>query len=154
MDFIDTLEWWRCSCFQRFSQSCPGVGESVRCSWRCWSVTHCYLEWNREKVGLLSHGEVSPPSSVSTLLMSRRVNQPQVWPISPWLLVSRCSLLVSSGRSSEPPPKHCPGPGRILWCSRGDTRCGWGVTRYFASDRPRGHLRGLLGSDNIWPRYN
>ncbi len=105
VDFIDTLEWWRCSCLQRFSQSCPGVGESVRCSWRCWSVTHYYLEWNREKVSLLSHGEVSPPSSVSTLLMSRRVNQPQVWPISPWLLVSRCSLLVSSGRSSEPPPQ-------------------------------------------------
>ncbi len=95
VDFIDTREWWWCSCLQRCSQLCPGAGESVRCSWRCWLVTHCCLEWNREKVSLLSHGEVSHPSSVSMLLMCRWVDEPQVCPISPWWLVSRCSSWVS-----------------------------------------------------------
>ncbi len=65
-----------------YSQSCPDAGESVRCSWRCWSVTRCCLEGNRENVSLLSHGKVSLCSSVSTLLMCRRVDEPQVWPIS------------------------------------------------------------------------
>ncbi len=87
-----------------------------------------------------------PLRSVSTLLMSRRVNQPQVWPISPWLLVSRCSLLVSSGRSSE---DFVLGFGEDRTAS---TFFSWGLMRprltwkprHFASDRPRGHLRGLV----------
>ncbi len=60
---------------------------------------HCCLERNREKVSLLSHGEVSHPSSVSMLLMCRWVDEPQVCPISPWWLVSRCSSWVSRGNA-------------------------------------------------------
>ncbi len=77
--FIFEGEKCWCSCLLWCSQSCPDEGESMRCSWRCWSVTRCCLEWNRKKVRLLSHGKVSHPSSVSTLLMCRRVDEPQVW---------------------------------------------------------------------------
>ncbi len=93
VDFIIEGEMCWCSYLLWCSQSCPGAGESVWCSWRCWSVKHHCLEWKREKVRLLSH-----PSSVSTLLTCRRVDEPQVWPISPLWLVSRCSSWVSRAK--------------------------------------------------------
>ncbi len=37
----------------------------------------------RERVSLLSHGEASHLSSVSTLLKCKQADEPQVWPISP-----------------------------------------------------------------------
>ncbi len=68
-------------------------GESVLCSWRCWSVTRCCLEWNGER-------------KLACCLMERFLTlcpwacclcagEPQVCPISPWWLVSRCSSWVS-----------------------------------------------------------
>ncbi len=69
-----------------------------RCGWISLALVTVligYPLWNRAKVSLLSHGEVSHPSSMSTLLMCRWVDEPQVWPISPWWLLSRCSSWVS-----------------------------------------------------------
>ncbi len=49
----------------------------------------------RERVRFLSHGEASRLVSVSTLLKSRQADEPQVWPISPWWAVNRCSSCIS-----------------------------------------------------------
>lgn len=58
-------------CFQVRVNPCRTRGRADRSLGALWN--------RRESVSLLSHGEASHPSPVSTLLCCRRVNEPQVY---------------------------------------------------------------------------